>query len=333
MEFLIYFFSSTLRVFKKQVGFVFGIFIAIFFFLPNDSPAQKINAIATVDTNTILIGGQFALSFEINHPADVRVEWPAVPDTFALFELVSQVPVDTIVNSGDKSITSRRHFKITSFDSGYHVIPPFAFLYRLKGDTALQKAETEPILITVQTIPVDTTRAIKDIKGNVVIPFSWQDALPYVGGVLLVGLIMLLVYYLIKKFRAKKVQPVIRVPKRPAHEIALEDLQKLEASKLWQQGNYKAYFTGLSDITRMFIENRWSVAAMEMTTDEILRMKIISGQDPAVLNQVKNLLELADLVKFAKVVPVLHENEMSMKQAVAFINANQQLTETKEVAP
>ncbi len=155
--------------------------------------------------------------------------------------------------------------------------------------------------------------------------------MPYAGGALLVGLIFLLVYLLVKKFRTKKVQPVIQVPKRPAHEIAFEALQKLEDSKLWQQGNYKAYFTGLSDISRMFIENRWSVAAMEMTTDEILRMKLISAQDIEVFNQLKNLLELADLVKFAKAIPVMHENEQAMKQARAFVSANQQVNEMKEV--
>jgi acetolactate synthase small subunit len=105
----------------------------------------------------------------------------------------------------------------------------------------------------------------------------------------------------------------------------------LEDAKLWQQGNYKAYYTGLSDITRTFIQNRWSVAAMEMTTDEILRMQIIAAQSPDVLNQLKNMLELADLVKFAKAIPVLHENEQSIRSAVAFVKANQPFEAAKEV--
>jgi len=333
MNFIKYFFKVVFKMSQKLIGLISVLFIALTFLVTGNSFAQNITATASVDTTAIQIGGQFILSLEVNHPADIKIEWPAVPDTFALFELVQQVPADTSENKSDKSVTNRQHFKITSFDSGYHVIPPFEFLYRLKGDTTFQKAETRPILINVQSIAVDTTKAIKDIKGNVVIPFSWQDALPYAGSALLAGLVFLLIYFLFKKYRHKKQTPVIQVPKRPAHEIAIEALEQLDASKLWQQGNYKGYFTGLSDITRMFIQNRWSVNAMEMTTDEILRLRIISGQDQMVFDQLKQMLELADLVKFAKVIPVHHENEISMKQAFAFVKANQQLAEIQEVAP
>ncbi|MDQ3050971.1 MAG: hypothetical protein M3Q95_08815 [Bacteroidota bacterium] len=325
------FFSGTRKSHGQNGSGVLAILLVCSLFFPAKGVAQKVNAQAKVDTATILIGDQFMLSLEVNHPSNMQVIMPAVPDTFALFEKVKQEAVDTIVQQSDKSITLRQHFKFTSFDSGYHVIPPFAFLYRIPGDTTLQRAESDPILISVQTIPVDTTRAIKDIKGQMVIPYSWKDALPYAGGLLLAGLIFLIVFYLYKKFRKVKTVPVIQVPKRPAHEIAFEALQQLDEAKLWQQGKYKAYFTGLSDIIRMFVENRWSVSAMEMTTEEIIHMQIISRQEPAVFEQVKNLLELADLVKFAKVIPVLHENEQSMKHAVAFVKANQQTNEVKEV--
>lgn len=325
------FFSVTTKSQWRKSLRVGVIFLASLLFFPAKGLTQKINARAKVDTTSIVIGDQFILSLEVNHPPGIEVIMPGVPDTFALFEKVNQVAVDTAEQKNDKSITLRQHFKLTSFDSGYHVIPPFAFLFREPGDTALQRAETEPILISVQSIPVDTTRAIKDIKGHMVIPFSLQDVMPYAGGLLLAGLIFMLVFFLIKKFRKVKTTPLIQVPKRPAHEIALEALHQLGEAKLWQQGKYKAYFTGLSDILRMFIENRWSVAAMEMTTDEIVRMQIISGQDPVIFDQLKNLLELADLVKFAKVIPVLHENEQSMTHAVAFVTANQQIKELKEV--
>ena len=68
----------------------------------------------------------------------------------------------------------------------------------------------------------------------------------------------------------------IKIPIRPAHEIALEELNKLDAEKIWQQGNFKSYHTSLTDIIRMFIEHRWQVNAMELTTDEILQHSFAS---------------------------------------------------------
>ena len=322
-----------MRCFSEFIQFRFRQALSVVFLLSFATTvnAQQVTATAEVDTSVILIGNQFTLSLHVTHPADLKVEFPAVPDTFSLFEKVKASAIDTVIKDGQKIITRNQHFKFTSFDSGYHVIPPFEFLFRNPGDTAFRKFATEPILITVHTIPVDTSRAIKDIKGQVVIPFSWMDVLPYLIALIGTALVIFLVYYLIKKFKKEKQPEVIKTPWRPADEIALEALQNLDSAKLWQQGNYKAYFTGLSDITRTFIENRWSVMAMEMTTDEILRMNIISGQPPEIRQQLKNLLELADLVKFAKVVPVLHENEQAMRQAVEFVKANRQAMEVKEV--
>ncbi len=317
---------------SRKIVFVWLLLFALLFVFPLPAKSQDISATAEVDTNAILIGGQFTFSLRLEHPTAMRVEWPMIPDTFSLFEKVKSSPVDTVVNGTNKSITRSQHFKFTSFDSGFHVIPPFEFLYRLPGDTAFQKAATEPILINVQTIPVDTTRAFKDIKGQIVIPFSWRDLVPYFIALIIIALVIFMVYFLIRKFKKVKKPVMVREPWRPADEIALEALQRLEEAKLWQQGNYKAYFTGLSDSIRTFIDNRWSVNAMEMTTDEILRMTLISHQDPETLMQLKNLLELADLVKFAKVIPVLNENEQSMRYAVAFVKANRQTTEVKEVA-
>lgn len=298
------------------------VLLALFCFGNSQLKAQDVQATISADTNAILIGNQFRMTLELKHPANVTAQWPNIPDTFALMEVVQRSPIDTIPGSSGNSITNSQHFVITSFDSGYHVIPPFTFNYKLSGDTTTFSTETEPLLITVTSIPVDTTRAIKDLKGQVHISFSWIELLPYLGILLLAVLAGYLVYRYLEKRKQKVVAPVIAEVKRPAHEIALEALKELDERKLWQQGNYKAYYTGLSDITRTFIENRWSIAAMEMTTDEILHLTIIANQIPENFAQVKYLLELADLVKFAKVLPIANDNEQSMRAAIAFVNGN-----------
>lgn len=314
---------STFKFFKMTAcnHFLF-VLLALFCFGNSQLKAQDVQATISADTNAILIGNQFRMTLELKHPANVTAQWPNIPDTFSLMEVVQRSPIDTIQGASGNSITNSQHFVITSFDSGYHVIPPFTFNYKLSGDTTTYSSETEPLLITVTSIPVDTTRAIKDLKGQVHISFSWVELLPYLGILLLAVLAGFLVYRYLENRKRKVVAPVIAEVKRPAHEIALEALKELDERKLWQQGNYKAYYTGLSDITRTFIENRWSVAAMEMTTDEILHLTIIANQIPDNFTQVKYLLELADLVKFAKVIPIANDNEQSMRAAIAFVNGN-----------
>jgi hypothetical protein len=109
------------------------------------------------------------------------------------------------------------------------------------------------------------------------------------------------------------------IPSRPAHEIALEELNRLEAEKLWQQGNFKMYHTRLSDIIRAYIEHRWQIPALEQTTDEILSGFSKGMLEEELYRKLKHLLETADLVKFAKLQPVAYENEACMADSFALV--------------
>jgi hypothetical protein len=100
----------------------------------------------------------------------------------------------------------------------------------------------------------------------------------------------------------------------------LEELNKLREEKLWQQGNVKLYFTQLTDIIRMYIERRYSINAMEFTTDEILSSACITSLDAGIVNKLRFTLTTADMVKFAKGQPLASENELSMSNSYDFIN-------------
>ncbi len=301
---------------------VFAFLLAGFSLFSTTGFGQEVTIQATIDTNAIRIGDQFRIDLSISHPSDIRIEWPTVADTFSLMEIVNRSKIDTVADKQSKSIVHKQRLILTSFDSGYPVIPPFSVQYKLPGDTTLHRSETEPILISVATIAIDTSRTIRDIKDQEQIPFAWQDALPYVFGVILLVLIVWLVKVLIKKNRKKAPLTQALVPLRPAHEIALEALQELDESKLWQKGNFKGYYTRLSDIIRIFIENRWGINAMEMTTDEILGLQVIRESAQVDGQGLSYMLRMADLVKFAKATPIHHENEQCMKVSVSYVKLN-----------
>jgi hypothetical protein len=118
---------------------------------------------------------------------------------------------------------------------------------------------------------------------------------------------------------------------RPAHEIALEALDQIKSKKLWQQGQVKEYHIAVSDTVRMYIEKRYNINAMEMTSDEILRSLRLIIADVQIKTKLSALLILSDMVKFAKEQPLPNENEMCWEQAVDFIKQTALLIQKEEV--
>jgi hypothetical protein len=314
---------------------VFGILLMTLF--PFSSIAQDIKATATLDSNSISIGQQIKLKlsveYTVNNGKQIKLKWPEISDTIRKeIEIVQQSKVDTIIpDSSDMfRFIQTKTLYITSFDSGYWAIPPFKFI--VNNDT--NGIFTEPLLLQVNTIPVDTTLAIKEIKAPYDEEYTWLDWLkdnPYIVYGTLAGIILLIliIYFIRKHYKAKPVVVEAVKPKVPAHLIALEKLEKLKNEKLWQEGKLKHYHITLSEIVRQYIEDRFSIQALEQTTDEILFGFRNTAIDEDSKTKLKQLLILSDLVKFAKEQPLPNENEQSLTNAFDFVNG----TKKEDKAP
>lgn len=278
---------------------------------------QQINAEATLDTNSILIGDQVNLRLKLQIPENYPFRWPLFEDTLTgKVEIVKKSNIDTTsFKNGYLSID--QVLTLTVFDSGYYVIPPIRFFH---GNSLESATETEPHLLNVFTVEVDTTQAIKPIKGPIAAPLTFAEILPWL--IILIFIILasgFLIYYLKKK---KKQEPVIfkkSKPKLPAHQIALAELEKLKNEKLWQSDRIKEYHSRLTDILREYIEHTFNIRAIEMTTWEIIISFSGAKIERKNLENLRQTLELADLVKFAKLKPTPDEHENSMMLAVNFV--------------
>ncbi|MBL0328962.1 MAG: hypothetical protein IPP64_05995 [Bacteroidetes bacterium] len=308
--------------------------------IPVASFAQKIKATAKLDSNEIQIGQQVKLELSIQYRVDngkrIQVLWPEIADTIRKeVEVVSQSKIDTIVDKNDPFLfTQTQILSITSFDSGYWAIPPFKFL---AGDT--NGVYTDPLLLQVSTMTVDTTQAIKDIKEPYEQTYNWMDWIKdnmLVVWVILGAILVIVILLLIFKY-TRKVKPVmveVEIPKIPAHIIAFEKLDDLKTQNLWQEGKLKLYHSQLTDIIREYIENRYKIQAMEQTTDEILFGFRNVAIDEDSKSKLKQVLLLADLVKFAKEQPLPTENDLSMSNSYAFINGtkkDEEITDKKKI--
>lgn len=299
----------------------------------------KVNAV--IDSSKIRIGEQTKLdlyvTYDANAQKNLKINWPSFEDTISgKVEIISKTAIDsTIPDKNNPGIIQyHQQFIVSAYDSGYFAIPPFKFI--VNDDTA-NPVLTEALFLEVNTVPTDTTDAtIKDIKAPFNEPFDWKWYLPTVytiGGILL---LLALAIYLIIRFKKKKpVEVVEQKPLVPPHILALEQLDKIKTEQIWKEGKTKEYFSAITDTVRLYIEGRFGVQALELTTDEIMRAFKSQVVDALSKEKLQQLLVLADLVKFAKQVPIEQEHNLALQNAFDFINGTkrEEEYEAEEVKP
>ena len=173
----------------------------------------------------------------------------------------------------------------------------------------------------VFTMKIDTTKGITDIKLPFDVPLGFWEIAPYIFvALLLIAIAFFIWYYYKRRKKVAEPDPVRVKPQEPAHVWALRELDKLSAEKLWQKDKIKLFHSRLTDIVRTYIEFRFDIPAMENTTSETIEACSPRKEIPAeICSNLRAMLELADLVKFAKWNPLPDKNESSQQIAYDFI--------------
>jgi hypothetical protein len=295
---------------------VLGIIISVF---GQSAMAQTVQVVAKLDQQTIKIGDQTKLHLIVHQPAVLHVNFPQLTDTIsAKVQIIAAGKLDTLHNKTDtKNITVQRSYTITGFDEGTYTIPAYAF------GTPAGIEHSNPLTLQVQTVKVDTTKAIFDIKQPLTVSYTFWDWLrdhwvPVVSVLIAILIIIGIIWYL--KTRPKKEVVMEEVkPDVPFHIQILNRLQELRGKKLYQQ-DVKVYHSELTDIIRDYLEKRYVIKTHEKTSDEIFASLKFIDMDQESRNLLRQILLLADLVKFAKEKPMPSENELSMGNAIAFVS-------------
>ena len=285
--------------------------------------AQDIQAEAKLQQYTIRISDQTKLFIIVHQPAKVRVNFPKLADTITgKVQIVNTSKPDTAFDNGNRNaLTVTQSYVITSFDAGTYTIPPFTL------GSSNGTVKTNELTLQVETVKVDTTKAIYDIKQPMAVTYTFWDWLHdnwywVVIPLVLIGAIIAFIWYNKRKPKAESVIQVIK-PVVPPHITALKKLNELRDKKLWQQDQVKQYHVELSDIIREYLESRYVIKTHEKTTDEIfagLRYMQIADENR---NMLRQILVMADLVKFAKEKPLPAENEHSLNNAIDFVTKTQ----------
>lgn len=272
--------------------------IYILFFVGFVSFSQETKVSIQVDTTFIRIGEQIQYKIRVNETANVV--FPKLQlDSLGKVEIVEEIPTDTLKDYLEKN------YVLTSFDSGVYVIPQQTILIRNN------KFLTDSLLINVATVQVDTTKQkmfpIKAIQRE---PKTFDDYKHLFWWLIPIFVILATILYFIFRKKKEKLAPKVYVA--PIQE-ALQRLKELDEKDLLTRNEIKIYYSELTDIVRTYIEKDINIPALESTTNELIETitdfneSSKLGISKETIQQLKNILQTADLVKFAKSKPIVEE--------------------------
>ncbi|MBO6027564.1 MAG: hypothetical protein J6P73_10010 [Bacteroidales bacterium] len=286
--------------------------------------AQEVEATAKVQDDHVAVGKPFPLDLTMKVPYGYYVEW----NDFATDTLSAQIDIlkrgDLVRTAdADSNIIVQQQLTLMTFDTGYVQIPPVSLTFAKSAEDQLRmKIFTDPVQLYATTIAVDTTQSFRPLMEPIEQPVSMKEVFPWIMGVLILVLVGLAVWYFVKRRKPKVDEngEPIAGPVIPPYNKAINDLESLKQQKLWQAGKLKDYYSGLSDIAREYIEGQFNVNAVEMTTDEILQEVSLLDFDQSIYRNLKDTMELSDLVKFAKYTASSLENDNAMTDMTDFVN-------------
>lgn len=281
--------------------------------------------------DTMLIGDQIEWLFNLKlaEGDEFYVEKPDQEPAPGV-ETIKPLSFDTV--SKKKGILNIEGSTVlTAFDSGSFFLPPIIASIA-HADGSVDTLFFDGPVMEVTTIPIDTaTFKLNDIKGQIRYPLTFKEILMYL---LIVAAVAALVYAVCRFIKMKRENrsffgsPVV---KDPAHIVALRDLERIRSQKLWQNGKQKQFYSGVTDAMRLYIAERYGIPALEQTTAEIFGDLEKEKIDSSLKENLKDLFNTADFVKFAKHKASDEENEAAIPTAVRFINETymQQVEEDK----
>lgn len=291
-----------------------------------DTPVVR----ARVEPDSIFIGDRFDYVIEIDKDLVQTTHFPTFSAKDGMVELVEELPVDTLKRDGRRLRIAKR-YRLAAFQEGLINMSAAGVVYADKNIVDTLYA-ADSVYLKVATFQIDSTsQSIFDLKPQQNLPFKVAEIKSYLlwgllALVVLVALLVALDRYL--KARGRRLGDLFKpVPPQPPHVIAIAALEALHHQKLWQNNKHKLYYSLLTEILRTYIDGRWGVSAMEMTSDEIIAaMRSVELPDKARMD-LTAILRDADLVKFAKFAPEAEQNENDYQKAYYFVEETKPVEE------
>tara|TARA_B100000287_G_scaffold56544_2_gene49678 strand:- start:836 stop:2479 length:1644 start_codon:yes stop_codon:yes gene_type:complete len=309
-------------VIKKQITLLITLFFSsIHLYSQNDESIEVF-----IDSTSIMIGEKIDYYIKIKSDTLVDIKFSEKP-FFLPFEILEEYPLDTVESKLDYLFTKK--YSLIHFDSGNYWLPNQKLF--LNGSLKI----LDSILIKVKNVSVDTLKQpLYDIKPIEEVKKNYFDLIKWTLIIILISVFLIgLIYLLLFKNKIENNS----LNSAPPFERAIQELKELESFVLKKDQDYKEYYSSLTGIVRRYLEEDAKVSALESTSDELLlKLEALKTQGvldlkTQTLNNLKNVLKTADLVKFAKSIPeknLLYRDRSFAEELV--IETNEVLPELSE---
>lgn len=260
------------------------------------------------------IGDEMILNLTVLTEPDYTVQFPELTPPEGL-ELVRQEDSSLKKIWGVFKHSISYHF--TSFEPGEYIFPEFVIPYTSPEGENHELKVDGPIIL-VESVLGSNPTDIRALKPLADVP---QNPLVYyliAGVLLLVGIIAAIWWFWRKRKRGSAIPEELPLP---AHVVAYHRLAWLSTSELIEDGQIDQYFTILTEIVREYIENRFRVKAMEMTTQEFFEQSLRKlNLYPNQQEVLREFLQSADLVKYARHIPGYEQIHQAYETAKRFVD-------------
>lgn len=284
------------------------------------APTVKVSA--DIDSAAIVMGSLNHLRVTVDMPSSTPAQLTDFPLLTPGVEYLEFNGVDVVASDSTSTETDARtrlkfDFTIQAFDPGEVTIPPFAVLPAPGADTAFSNVVTFKVL----PVDVDSLATIHPMASVVSAQSRWYDYIPNWLIWLLAGLAVAAaaVWAYFTFHRHRVVVEERRKPVVPPYELAVQRLNDLQQRHLPENGHEKEYYTRLVDILRDYLQGRFGINAMEMTSTQIVKALRDNPQTRMTADEIRAVLSVADFVKFAKVRPLPDDNIRSFNRAISFV--------------
>ncbi len=274
--------------------------------------SETATAVLAGPDGQLTVGDPIELTLSITHPADSHAIMPELAGEWGPFLVNNQSAPVTLAN-GDGTESTSQVIDARLFAPGSYTTPPVVIGLT---DSAGQVSEVlaQPLTVDITSVLIEGDSELRDIKPQVEMPYI--NIVLWVLAALIMALIVGVVILIIRHYRARRA--LAALDNRLPHEVALDELNRIEGLQFPDAGLFKEHYTLVSDTLRIYMEKRANVPMMERTTAEIQnglkqadldpsidQSSVVqpSVVQPSVVGHLLSILDVSDLVKFSKYSP------------------------------
>ena len=290
------------------------------------SSSSAVRISFTADRSELTVGDVGILSLVVSHPEDLVVVLPRLEREWGPFEVQAQTSVQTISHS-DGVKTIAKQFQVALFSPGAFETPDLPISIR-NSDGSIGQVYPDPVEMTVNSVLAGPDEELKDIRppADLSTPLWQRPAVIVLAGLAVVGMSVAVGFYIYRRSRTQVSAAVPETDSRKPWEVALQELDRIGRLDLPERGDFKEHYTLVAGTVRAYLgatylREKGQAEASDMSTEEIRAAISLSTLDSHNAREVIELLQEADLVKFANYLPPAVRAHEAVGRVRQFVDA------------